>query len=241
MILAVLAITLGGFVLGTIVMALGNRGVPREVARERWVKIGVFFVIVLAFLGTAALGTLELLALCTAIVLAGAVELTHAWRRIPDPRPPVVWLVYGTAAAALLAAAGRTAPAAFALVFLTVAAFDGFSQVTGQLVGRRKLAPHTSPGKTIEGAAGGIAAATCVALAARALAGLDAREAVLFGVVVAACGGVGDLAASWVKRRAGIKDYSDALPGQGGVLDRFDSLIAAGAIVPWLLPLWQDA
>jgi phosphatidate cytidylyltransferase len=52
-------------------------------------------------------------------------------------------------------------------------------------------------------------------------------------VLTAVTGLVGDLAASWVKRRAGIKDYSSALPGQGGFLDRFDSLLGALALAGW--------
>jgi phosphatidate cytidylyltransferase len=131
-----------------------------------------------------------------------------------------------------LAASWMLPPLTFAFLFLVTAACDGFSQVVGQLVGRRKLAPTVSPGKTIEGLLGGLFAAMVVAVLAR---GLLVDTTVLgtaaLAVSVGLAGLGGDLAASWAKRRAGIKDYSEALPGQGGFLDRFDSLLGAMAIV----------
>ena len=77
----------------------------------------------------------------------------------------------------------------------------------------------------------GAAAALAAAWLLREHAGLGAPRATAFAAVMAAAGLVGDLAASWVKRRAGIKDYAAILPGHGGVLDRFDSFLAACAVM----------
>jgi phosphatidate cytidylyltransferase len=93
-----------------------------------------------------------------------------------------------------------------------------------------------SPAKTVEGLAGGLAMAVVVALLARGLMpGASAWITAVLAVLTGLAGLAGDLAASWAKRRAGIKDYSAALPGQGGFLDRFDSLLGALAIMGTLL------
>ena len=126
--------------------------------------------------------------------------------------------------------------ATFAFLFLVTAATDGFSQVIGQLLGRHALAPNISPAKTIEGLLGGLVAAIVVALLLRELLlpwPVPTTVALALGTGLA--GLAGDLAASWVKRRAAIKDYSAALPGQGGILDRFDSLLGAMALVGAIL------
>jgi hypothetical protein len=111
----------------------------------------------------------------------------------------------------------RLSPTTFAFVFLVTATCDGFSQVVGQMVGRRPLARELSPGKTVEGLLGGLVAAVVVALLVRGLL-TDAAplRTALLVVLIGLAGLAGDLAASWPKRRAGIKDYSAALPGQGG-------------------------
>lgn len=227
MIRALLWVTIPGFVLGAAGMALANRRVAPEVARQRWLKIGVFFVIVHAVLGFAALGTTALRGLFLALIGGCLVEFARAWRRVPPPRPARAWAV--AVALALAAATGtlRNEAAVLLWCFLVVACADGFAQVCGQLFGRHALAPRLSPAKTIEGALGGMAAAAAGSVALRAGAALSLAAALSWGVAVFAAGLCGDLAASWLKRRAGIKDYSNVLPGQGGLLDRFDSLIGA--------------
>lgn len=231
----ILTVTLAGFSLGAVVMAAGNREVPAHAARARWQKLAVFFVIVHLVLVAAALGRPWVVSLLCLILLAGTAELGQAWLRIAPPRPVVVWPLYLAAATAALWNTMRLAPEAFAFLFLAAAAGDGFAQVVGQWLGRRKLAPRVSPAKTVEGFLGGLCAAGSVAAFASALVGLSPARAALIGLMTGVAGLAGDLAASWVKRRAGIKDYSGALPGQGGFLDRFDSLLGALALAGWCL------
>jgi phosphatidate cytidylyltransferase len=97
----------------------------------------------------------------------------------------------------------------------------------GMAIGRHKLFPRVSPNKSWEGAVAGFAAAVIAAVAAKflVLGYLTAVEAVVLGLIVGTLGQVGDLFESLLKRDAGVKDSSNILPGHGGVLDRFDSLL----------------
>ena len=116
-------------------------------------------------------------------------------------------------------------------VVLTWASDTG-AYFVGRAVGRRKLMPSISPGKTVEGALGGMAATILVAWAYATLVlepvsrlALTLGGAVLVGAAVSIAAQVGDLAESMLKREAGVKDSSGFLPGHGGVLDRIDSLL----------------
>ncbi|HLB00930.1 MAG TPA: phosphatidate cytidylyltransferase [Bacteroidota bacterium] len=98
---------------------------------------------------------------------------------------------------------------------------------TGAAIGRHKLFPRVSPNKTWEGAVAGFVFAILSALAARALVldYLGVGDALVLGGIVGTFGQLGDLFESSLKRDAGVKDSSNLLPGHGGVLDRFDSLL----------------
>jgi phosphatidate cytidylyltransferase len=123
----------------------------------------------------------------------------------------------------------RTA-AAIGLIWLAdVAAFLG-----GGALGRRPLAPGISPGKTVEGAVLGLAAAGAAAAALGRWLGLPTAAAGLSGAALAAAGLAGDLWESVLKRGAEVKDSGRGVPGHGGVLDRFDSLLLGAPIAYWL-------
>lgn len=119
---------------------------------------------------------------------------------------------------------------------------DVFAYLTGRLFGRHKLIPDVSPKKTVEGALGGILfCALAAVLYGYILSQLD--ESISFvgylplafaGVVISVVSQIGDLIASYIKRRYGVKDYGFILPGHGGIMDRFDSVIG---VVPMIVVL----
>jgi len=127
------------------------------------------------------------------------------------------------------------AAAGTALVFLPVLltwATDVGAYTFGRTFGKKKLIPSVSPGKTVEGAVGGLGLAIVICLLyvrfilmPYAQLGLTIQGAVLFAIVVSVTAQTGDLAESLLKREAGVKDSSRILPGHGGILDRFDSLL----------------
>ena len=87
------------------------------------------------------------------------------------------------------------------------------------------MAPRVSPGKTVEGAVAGLGMGTIAGLLLGPQLGLSAWHGLALGLIAGVLGQVGDLAASAVKRDAGIKDFPLLFPGHGGVLDRFDALL----------------
>ncbi|HSM06161.1 MAG TPA: phosphatidate cytidylyltransferase [Longimicrobiales bacterium] len=141
-------------------------------------------------------------------------------------------------------------PMAFVLLpLLTTWAGDTAAYFVGHAVGRRKLAPAVSPGKTIEGSLGGVAgsvgAATLVAylwLAELPVRAVPVGTAALVGLALAVATQLGDLVESALKREAGVKDSGSLLPGHGGVLDRLDALLFAFPLTWFLLSLiWRGA
>lgn len=128
----------------------------------------------------------------------------------------------------------------FAVAFLS----DGGAYFVGLKFGRHKLAPVVSPNKTIEGALGGVVAAM-VGMVIYALI-LDLAfpafqvnygYAILYGIIGSVTGVFGDLCFSIIKRQTGIKDYGNLIPGHGGVLDRFDSMMMVAPLMEALLLL----
>jgi len=122
---------------------------------------------------------------------------------------------------------------------LIVCSFDAFSQLSGQLFGKRKICPRISPNKTIGGTIGGTIVSMIVSVIAGYHTGWDITYGLGMGLGIVAASFTGDLAASYVKRQFSIKDFSRIFPGHGGFLDRFDSLIFAGAFVYLFQFCWQ--
>ena len=129
----------------------------------------------------------------------------------------------------VVGAAAGTALVGFPLVVTW--ANDVGAYAVGRALGKRKLMPSVSPGKTVAGAVGAVLVSMAVAwlyngmvLRPWAQLALTPWSALAFGLVLSAAAQVGDLAESLLKREAGVKDSSHLLPGHGGVLDRLDSL-----------------
>ena len=118
-------------------------------------------------------------------------------------------------------------------------ASDTGAYAVGRLIGRHRMAPRVSPGKTWEGVAGGFAASVGAMLAVGALLGLDVElwEYAVVSLVVAIVAQAGDLAESSMKRAANVKNSGSIMPGHGGLLDRIDSILFALPAVYYLLAM----
>jgi phosphatidate cytidylyltransferase len=141
----------------------------------------------------------------------------------------------------------RVPPGGVLLIFPLVItwASDIGAYFVGRAIGGRKLIPSVSPGKTVAGAVGGLVASMLVAyvyargvLVPAAHLGFTPWGALLFGAIISVAAQIGDLFESLIKREGGVKDSSRIIPGHGGVLDRFDSLIfvlpVAYLLLGWL-------
>ncbi|MCC8138072.1 MAG: phosphatidate cytidylyltransferase [Clostridiales bacterium] len=127
------------------------------------------------------------------------------------------------------------------LIFLASWGSDTCAYCVGMLIGKHKMTPNLSPKKSVEGAVGGVAGAALLgviyagAVSSRLLG--DANHMLSFAIICAVgalISMVGDLAASAVKRNHDIKDFGKLIPGHGGILDRFDSVIFVSPVIFYL-------
>ena len=120
------------------------------------------------------------------------------------------------------------------LVFVCSWGCDTCAYCVGMLIGKHKMAPVLSPKKSIEGAVGGVAGAALLGVIYAAATQGKMAEYALICAVGALISMVGDLAASAIKRNQNIKDYGKLIPGHGGILDRFDSVIITAPVIYYL-------
>ncbi|MBR2033651.1 MAG: phosphatidate cytidylyltransferase [Alphaproteobacteria bacterium] len=127
----------------------------------------------------------------------------------------------------------------FVIAFLS----DTFAYFVGCAIGKHKLAPVISPKKSVEGLVGGVLGAMAGMLVYGLILNFTFDFTVnygyllIYGLFGSLAGVFGDLCFSAIKRQTGIKDYSNLIPGHGGILDRFDSMIVVGPLVEVLLIL----
>lgn len=227
------------FAFGALLIALSHKlGQPESLKRNRdWIKYGVYLFLVVSLLVIAYCSRFLLALILGVISISGCMEL---YRNLRNRHLFSFGLSLGLfffltfcLGHLLLGNAGEWF-SAFAFVFLLVATTDSFSQLWGRLLGNHKLCPHLSPGKTWEGLIGGLITTAAVsALLKFLLPGVTLLHLFGLGSLVAASATTGDLLFSYIKRRIGIKDFSGLLPGHGGILDRFDSLIVTAPVFYW--------
>lgn len=131
------------------------------------------------------------------------------------------------------------------IIFITAWLSDTMAFAVGKKFGRNKLIPEVSPKKTVEGALGGLVGSlvfnmifgvVCSVVFGRSVYYL---ELALLAIIAGAMSQLGDLAASCIKREHGIKDFSNLLPGHGGVLDRFDSVLFVAPVVYYFVVIFS--
>jgi phosphatidate cytidylyltransferase len=198
---------------------------PATAARHQLVAAVLLGVVLLAMvLGYSAAGVLVLLALS---VLASLLDSRIAGQGSWAP----AGLAYaGLSGLSLAWLRDGDQPGLTAILFLfaVVWATDIAAYFVGRSLGGPKLAPSISPGKTQSGAIGGIAGGVLAGIALAAYAGLGNLPLLaLVALLLSVVSQVGDLFESWIKRRHGVKDSGNIIPGHGGVMDRVDGLVAA--------------
>ena len=126
---------------------------------------------------------------------------------------------------------GKNTPIVYFLIFICSWGCDTCAYAVGILFGKHKMAPVLSPKKSVEGGIGGIVGAALLGAAYGLVFHLDWQGCVILCAAGGAVSQIGDLAASAIKRNHDIKDYGHLIPGHGGILDRFDSVIFTAPII----------
>jgi phosphatidate cytidylyltransferase len=187
----------------------------------------------LMLIATALLAAAQGGYLLAVVVAAIATVMFYEWTRLVRSWGPVWYL--GGFLYALLPALGllwireRAGLDLLIWAFIVTWSTDIGAYFAGRTFGRRKLAPSISPGKTVEGLFGGVAAAMVLG-GAWALGMSLAQPLLWLAPLFAFAAQAGDLFESWMKRRAGVKDSGSWLPGHGGVLDRLDGLVPVAVL-----------
>lgn len=224
-------ILLGLFGVGALLIALVNHKNPNTNAGQNWLKYSTYFIIVNLMMLSIVIQQAAFHYIAIVVVVVGLIEILMTLltsRRFKTGLASLI--LFLPVALAFLKFSLFDKETILYTVFIIVI-FDAFSQLTGQLLGKTKLASKISPNKTVEGLLGGYIAAMIASVLIKDLLHLLTFPSMMMAFGIASFGFVGDLLASWGKRRFGIKDFSGFLPGHGGVLDRFDSLLFASVFV----------
>lgn len=122
--------------------------------------------------------------------------------------------------------------------FLATWASDTGAYFVGRFLGKKKIAPTLSPNKTVEGSVGGFAGAVILSVIVGMVLHLPWYHGLALGVIFGVLSQLGDLSESAIKREIGIKDFGNVMPGHGGILDRFDSMLFAGPAMYYYVVLF---
>ncbi len=231
MIRTIYIIILVYFVLGAIGFYFINRRKEAHVARKNRTKLFTYFLIINIVFFSIVIEPLVFRYLAVIIILAGFLEIYTVLKRSGYSRKGffilslIVFVIisFGFYAFSLLE------KELILYTFIILSVFDSFSQITGQIWGKTKLFPNISPNKTLEGLIGGALIAGISAFLLRGLLAADSLNKVFLVTGVLVFAFLGDIGTSYYKRNYNLKDFNNLIPGHGGFLDRFDSLIAGGA------------
>ena len=221
------------FLLGFIGLFFINRKKETIEARRSWIKTFVYFIIINIVCLSIIINPVAFRCLAVLIIILGFYELFKLFRESGYEQKYLFLnsiLVFTVFSSAFYYFSGMEKEMIL-FTFAILSIFDSFSQITGQLWGRRKIFPKISPNKTLVGFIGGTLIAILSGFLIKGLLDVPPLKAIILAAGVALFAFIGDFAASFYKRKHNVKDFSKLIPETGGFLDRFDSLIAGGAWV----------
>ena len=208
----------------------GRKQSPTE-RKKKWLKYCTYFIIIILLYVCICFAIKIFPWICVLIVVAGLIEIIRLKRKSQKVSGfYLILLVYVLISTGFYAFSNLSQSILLYTLF-TVCTFDAFCQIAGQLFGKNKICPQISPNKTYEGLSGGLLMSVCTFIIIGKILDFTVANTITIGLGICVFAFTGDLAASWMKRKYGVKDFSAALPGHGGFLDRFDSFITAGAFV----------
>jgi len=239
MIINIIITVLGLFVIGAgLILSIHRvRGSNAEQVKTDWIKYGMFFRIVAVFLISVFIGPVVFGCLLGGLVAMAGYEIR---KNLKDHYQHTtlaigtITIIIAVSLAHLLLLTGREWSAWCAFFLMLVFVADSYAELIGRLGGKHHLCPRISPHKTVEGFIGSvIAAAMSAMIFSFMLPHTSTLRIIVLGIMTALSAAAGDLIFSSIKRKIGIKDFSNLLPGHGGILDRFDSLIVAAPVFFW--------
>ena len=233
MIKIIYIVILSYFLLGGIGFYFINRKKEPKVARKSYIKFITYFIIINILFFSIVINPVVFQYLSVIIIGVGFLELYKLFSKSGYKGKGfflLATIIYAILSIGFFLFSGLEKELIL-FSFIVLSIFDSFSQITGQLWGRTKIFPNISPNKTAGGLIGGTIIAIGSALLLNGLYAEPPFKTIIMTIGVVIFAFTGDLAASFFKRKYKIKDYSNLIPGHGGFLDRFDSLIAGGAWV----------
>jgi phosphatidate cytidylyltransferase len=222
------------FLAGGLGIFLVNRKLPPPGKRKNWLKYFVYLFIVIFVIGSLTIDKKLFTALAILINAVGILEMmlvrAKSERTLAADRFLLISMSVYSVFLFFFFLFVLLPSTLILYTYVIVLVFDGASQISGQLAGRKKLFPEISPGKTWEGLIGGLLIAITTSVCIRHSVDYSVIRSLIWGFLLCSAAFSGDILASIYKRKFETKDFSNLLPGQGGMFDRFDSFITAGAL-----------
>ncbi len=221
------------FSLGALGFYFINKKKTRNDAHQNWVKYLSYFIIINGIFFSIIINQLFFRYITILLILIAAYELVNLFvkSRYKNLKFFIQTIIVFIILSKGFYGFSDLEKGTILFTFLVLSIFDSFSQISGQLFGRRKILPTVSPNKTLGGLIGGSIVALIGSALLNVIYAKPLPESLLVALGIIASAFIGDIAASYYKRKYQVKDFSNLIPGHGGVLDRFDSLLAAGAFV----------
>ena len=248
-----LMLFIGGPILqyGMMVLALIGIGEFYSAVKAKGFKptseIGYLLTVILfVSLSNQNIGDLALFLIVVGLIIVFIIPIFNLKKNFVDGIVTIAGFLYVSVLLSFLVLIGQSANGSLMIWFAFVPAWiiDTGAYFTGRSLGRNKLCPEVSPNKTIEGAVGGLLGGVIATLllgyvfVGYGLA-IPSIHLIILGVILGILGQLGDLIASSIKRYTGIKDYGNLIPGHGGVLDRFDSILLTGTVIYYYITIFM--